>query len=46
MLNVDKKSHQNFMFYWKKIDIKYEKGPNYCDVIFTHGFNGEFVSTK
>jgi hypothetical protein len=20
-------------FYWKKIDKKYEKGPNYCDVI-------------
>jgi hypothetical protein len=30
-------------FYWKKIDKKYEKGPNYCDV-FIHGFNGEFKS--
>jgi hypothetical protein len=44
MLNVDKKSHQILCFYWKKIDVKYEKGPNYCDVIFTYGFNGEFKS--
>ncbi|SEA03069.1 hypothetical protein SAMN05443667_101671 [Flavobacterium gillisiae] len=33
-----------YIFIGKKIDIKYEKGPNYCDVIFLHGFNGEFKS--
>jgi hypothetical protein len=33
-----------YVFIGKKIDVKYEKGPNYCDVIFTHGFNGEFKS--
>jgi hypothetical protein len=44
MLNVTRKAIKFYVFYWKKIDVKYEKGPNYCDVIFTHGFNGEFKS--
>jgi hypothetical protein len=46
MLNVQEKPSKFYVFYWKKIDVKYEKGPNYCDN-FTHGFNGEFKrSTK
>jgi hypothetical protein len=33
MLNVQEKPSKFYVFYWKKIDVKYEKGPNYCDVI-------------
>jgi hypothetical protein len=43
MLNVQEKPSKFYVFIGKKL-IKNTKNPNYCDVIFTHGFNGEFKS--
>ena len=41
---IQEKPSKFYVFIGKKIDVKYEKGPNYCDVIFIHGFNGEYKS--